>query len=56
MAGLTRSNKALVRAAKALVDRWHSPLWKNTRHTADYIKALSDAIGSAENITEQTSK
>ena len=35
-------------AAQAVVDRWHTPLWKNVAATAEYINALAKAIGEAK--------
>lgn len=34
----------LERAGQAVVDRWETPLWKDARHTADFIHDLRDAI------------
>lgn len=33
-------------AAKAVIDRWDSPSWKDLPHTADYIHALRKAVQS----------
>jgi hypothetical protein len=34
----------LVKAAKAVVDRWHTPLWKDAPHTAEFINRLENAL------------
>lgn len=34
----------LLLAAKAVVERWDSPLWKDQSTTAEYIDALRKAI------------
>jgi predicted DNA-binding ribbon-helix-helix protein len=34
----------LVKAAKAVVDRWHTPLWKEAPHTAEFINRLENAL------------
>lgn len=30
--------------AKAVIERWDSPNWKDTKHTADYINELRKAL------------
>jgi hypothetical protein len=37
--------KELEEAAKAVVDRWQSPLWKDLPHTGEFIARLDAAIG-----------
>ena len=38
---------ALLDAAKAVVDRWDTPLWKDVPATAQYINALRAEIAAA---------
>lgn len=38
----------LLEAAKAIVERWHTPHWKIAEHTGVYIDALRAAIAKAE--------
>jgi len=40
----------LIDAAKAVVVRWDSPLWKDLPATAGYIAALRQAIERAETV------
>lgn len=42
--------RAITIAADALVDRWHTPLWKDARPTAEYIAALRLAAESARKL------
>lgn len=37
---------SLISAAQAVIDRWHSPAWKDAPHTAEYIARLQAAIAS----------
>lgn len=37
--------KELEEAAKAVIDRWYTPLWKDVPATADYIHDLEKSIG-----------
>jgi hypothetical protein len=37
----------LVDAAKAVIERWESPLWKNLPHTGEYIHRLRQAVDAA---------
>jgi hypothetical protein len=39
----------LVEAAKAVVERWETPLWKDVPHTGDYIYRLRDALNAYPN-------
>ena len=41
-------SEALRKAAQAVVDRWDSPNWKDTTHTADYINALRKTLAEPE--------
>jgi len=41
-------------AAQAVVDRWHSPLWKDLPHTGEFIKRLSDALEDQGNPAPST--
>jgi hypothetical protein len=34
----------LASAAKAVVDRWHTPAWKDAPHTAEFINRLENAL------------
>ena len=38
----------LIKAAKALVDRWETPSWKDVPHTEKFIRALDDAVAFAK--------
>lgn len=38
----------LIEAAKAVVNHWDTPNWKDAKHTRDYIKLLRDAVNEAE--------
>jgi hypothetical protein len=38
----------LIKAAKALIERWETPLWKDAPATAGLIHALRDAVEAAE--------
>jgi hypothetical protein len=40
------SVEVLLEAAKAVVERWDTPLWKDVPHTAEYIHRLRDAIAT----------
>lgn len=42
--------RAITIAADALVDRWHTPLWKDAKPTAEYIAALRLAAESARKL------
>lgn len=42
--------RAITIAADALVDRWHTPLWKDATPTAEYIAALRLAAESARKL------
>lgn len=46
-------NKVML-AAKAVVDRWDTPLWKDAPHTADSINTLREAIDAAIQSTTST--
>ena len=39
----------VIAEAKAVIDRWETPLWKDNTHTAEYIKILRDALSIYEN-------
>lgn len=47
-ANLVWSAPDLLEAAVNLIERWHSPNWKNTENTAMYIKALEAAVERAK--------
>ena len=38
------SNDELIEAAKAMVERWDSPLWKDLPHTGECINRLRNAL------------
>lgn len=38
----------LVKAGKALVDRWETPFWKDVPATAKFIRSLADAIAAVK--------
>ena len=38
----------LIDAAKAVIQRWETPLWKDAPPTAEYIYRLRDAVERAE--------
>lgn len=40
--------KDLREAARAVVERWELPLWKDAPHTGAYISALREALAAAE--------
>lgn len=42
----------LLAASDALIERWHTPLWKDARPTAEYIAALRLAAESARKLLE----
>lgn len=43
-----RELEELIAAAKAVIDRWETPFWKETAHTGAYIAALRKAVEIAE--------
>jgi hypothetical protein len=38
----------LAEAARAVVDRWETPTWKDAPHTGLFIRALADALDAIE--------
>ena len=48
LAQLEVSHAELLEAAKAVVERWDSPRWKEQEHTGVFIHRLRDAIAKAE--------
>jgi len=38
----------LAEAGQAVVDRWHTPLWKDAPHTAGFIQNLADALAAVK--------
>lgn len=34
----------VINAAMALIERWHTPSWKDAEHTGNFIKALDVAV------------
>ena len=38
----------LIKAARAVIDRWDSPNWKDQAHTGEYIHALRKAVQTFE--------
>ena len=45
-------NAELLSAAKAVIERWDSPLWKDLPHTGEAINRLRKAIEAIEKIGE----
>ena len=43
-----RDLEELIAAAKAVIDRWETPFWKEAAHTGAYIAALRKAVEIAE--------
>lgn len=43
-----RDFEELIAAAKAIIDRWETPFWKESEHTGAYIAALRKAVEIAE--------
>lgn len=39
---------ALKQAAQAVIDRWHTPLWKDVPATAEYIQKLETAVAKTK--------
>lgn len=46
-------NARLLAAARAVVARWETPLWKDAPATAGFIYELRDAIAAAESATAE---
>lgn len=46
-------NQELIDAAKAVVERWDTPLWKDVPHTAEYIHRLRNALAAHNKAKEQ---
>lgn len=40
-------NEKLIEAAKAVIDRWYSPLWKDLPHTGEFINRLREAVADS---------
>ena len=49
IADLQVKNEALIKTAKAVIDRWDSPNWRDGTHTAEYIHSLRDAVKACLN-------
>lgn len=47
-AELEASHAELLATAKAVVERWDSPLWREQEHTSTFINRLRAAIARAE--------
>ena len=45
---LREQRDRLVGVSQAVVDRWHTPLWKDAPATAGYINALSAILAEIE--------
>jgi len=43
-----KNHSALAIAARAVVDRWDSPLWKDLEHTGETIARLRDAVDALD--------
>lgn len=50
---LEAENARITAAAQAVIDRWHTPKWKDEKPTGDFIYALRDAIAKEEQTKEQ---
>jgi hypothetical protein len=50
VAPATGALEALLAASDAVIERWHTPLWKDARPTAEYIAALRLAAESARKL------
>ena len=37
-------NEKLLEAAKVVIERWDSPLWKDLPHTGEFIHKLREAV------------
>ena len=48
LAGVTEQRDRLAEAGQAVVDRWHTPLWKDVPHTAKFIQNLEDALAAVK--------
>jgi hypothetical protein len=46
----------LAEAARAVVARWETPLWKEARHTGKFIRALADALDWLNVKSEDTAR
>lgn len=44
---------SLIDAARAVVDRWHAPVWKEVEHTAAFIARLDEAATRAAGAAPQ---
>jgi hypothetical protein len=44
LAEAKKQRDRLAVAARAVVDRWETPLWKDAPHTGQFIRALADAL------------
>lgn len=42
-------NEKLLEAAKAVIERWDSPLWKDLQHTGEFINRLREAVADSSN-------
>lgn len=45
------TDASIIDAAKAVIQRWDSPLWRQEVGTADLINDLREAINNAEKVT-----
>lgn len=48
LAAVTKQRDRLAEAGQAVVDRWHTPIWKDVPHTAKFIQNLEDAVATAK--------
>jgi predicted RNA-binding Zn ribbon-like protein len=50
LADVVNELRAITAAADAVIQRWHTPLWKDARPTAEYIAVLRRAAESAHKL------
>ena len=48
LAEVTEQRDRLAEAGQAVVDRWHTPHWKDVPHTAKFIQNLEDALAAVK--------
>jgi len=47
---LQKKLDAMTKAAKSVIDRWDSPVWKDHKHTGEYIHSLRQAVKAATGV------
>ena len=48
LAEVTEQRDRLAEAGQAVVDRWHTPIWKDVPHTAKFIQNLEAALATVK--------